>query len=50
MIAGSDFSAWLAAPHSWYGLNAVVRFLFVKTPLWEWIVLCAAGAVFALQK
>ncbi len=49
LVSGSDFSAWLAAPQSWYGLHSVVRFM-LDLPLWIWIIYCASGATFLLLK
>jgi hypothetical protein len=44
IISGSDFSAWLADPRSWYGLHNVVRFLF-DLPLWAWLCGCSGVAI-----
>jgi hypothetical protein len=47
VISGTDFSAWLVAPQSWYGLHSATRFLF-DLPLFLWIVAFAALALHTL--
>jgi hypothetical protein len=49
LVSGSDFSAWLVAPRSWFGLHTVVRFM-LGLPLWLWIIYCASGATFLFLK
>jgi hypothetical protein len=48
-ISGSVFAKWLVAPHSWYGLHAVVKSLYFGCPLWVWIVF-ASTAISTLVK